>query len=67
MTSSDGNIFRVIGFLSGEFTGDRWNPFTKAIDAEHWSFLWSAPEQTAEQTLETQMIWDDIAPIMASL
>ena len=33
MTSSNGNIFRVIGLLCGEFTGDRWNPLTKASDA----------------------------------
>ena len=25
-----------------EFTGDRWNPRTKASDAELWCFLWSA-------------------------
>ena len=30
MTSSNGNIFRVIGQLCGEFTGDRWIPRTEA-------------------------------------
>ena len=44
MTSSNGNIFRVTGHLSGEFTGPRWIPGTKASDAELWCFLWSAPE-----------------------
>ena len=44
MTSSNGNIFRVTGPLSGEFTGHRWIPLTKASDAELWSFLWSAPQ-----------------------
>ena len=34
MTSSNGNIFRVIGPFCGEFTGQRWIPFTKASDAE---------------------------------
>ena len=34
MTSSNGNIFRVTGHLSGEFTGRRWIPRTKASDAE---------------------------------
>ena len=34
MTSSHGNIFHVIGHLSGEFTGSRWIPRTKASDAE---------------------------------
>ena len=34
MTSSNGDIFRVTGPLCGEFTGHRWIPRTKAIDAE---------------------------------
>ena len=38
MTSSNGNIFRVTGLLCGEFTGHRWNPLTKASDAELWCF-----------------------------
>ena len=42
MTSSNGNIFRVTGPLCVEFTGQRWIPRTKASDAEHWCFLWSA-------------------------
>ena len=41
--------------------------FTKASDAELWWFIWSAPEQTVEQTLETLVIWDAIAFIMTSL
>ena len=40
MTSSNGNIFLVTGSLCGEFTGHRWIPLTKAIDAELWCFLW---------------------------
>ena len=32
--SSNGNIFRVIGHLYGEFTGHRWIPVTKANDPE---------------------------------
>ena len=43
MASSNGNIFRVIGPLCGEFTGHRWIPHTKASDVELWCFLWSAP------------------------
>ena len=39
MTSSNLNIFRVTGLLCGEFTGHRWIPHTKAIDAELWCFL----------------------------
>ena len=44
MTSSNGNIFRVTGPLCGKFTGLRWIPRTKAIDAELWCFVWSASE-----------------------
>ena len=47
MTSSKRNIFRVTGYLCGEFTGDRYIPHTKANDAEIRFFL-SAPEQTVE-------------------
>ena len=67
MTSSNGNIFRVTDPLCEEFTGHRWIPLTKASDAELWCFLWSVPEQTVEQTIETVVIWDTIAPIMTSL
>ena len=56
MTSSNGNIFRVTGSLSGEFTGHRWIPLTKASDAELCCFLWSTPKQTAEQTIGTPVI-----------
>ena len=31
--SSNGNIFRITGPLSGEFTGHRWIPLTKVSDA----------------------------------
>ena len=51
----------------GEFTGHRWIPLTKASDAELWCSLWSAPDPTIEQTMETPVIWDAIAPIMTSL
>ena len=60
-------LFLVTGPLWGEFTGDRWFPLTKASDAELWCFLWSAPQQTVEQTIEMPVIWDAIAVIMASL
>ena len=45
MTSSNRNIFRVTGLLSGEFTGHRRIPLTKASDAELWCFLWAVPEK----------------------
>ena len=67
MASSNGNIFRVTGLLCGEFTGHRWIPRTKASDTDLWCFLWSSPEPTIEQTMETPVIWDAIVPIMTSL
>ena len=67
MTSSNGNIFRVTGHLWREFGSHRWIPLPKPSDAELWCFLWSAPEQTVEQTIETPVIWDAIALIMTSL
>ena len=67
MSSSNGNILRVTGPLWGESTGHRWSPLIKASDAELWCFLWSAPEQTVAQTIETPVIWDAIAFIMMSL
>ena len=42
-------------------------PAPRASDAALWCFLWSAPEQTVEQTTETLLIWDAIALIMMSL
>ena len=44
-----------------------WIPLTKASDEELWYFLWSASEQTVEQTLEAPVIWDAITLIMTSL
>ena len=53
MTSSNGAIFCVTGPLWAEFAGNRWISLTKTSDAELWCFLWSAPEQTVEKTMET--------------
>ena len=53
------------GHLWGESTGDRWIPSTS--DAELWCFLWFAPEQTAEESIETPVIWDAIVLIMTLL
>ena len=50
-----------------EPTGHRWIPMTKASDVELWYFLWSAREQTFEQTIDTPVIWDAIPLIMTSL
>ena len=43
MTSSNGNIFRVAGPSSGEFTGHRCIPRTKASDAELWWVFFNCP------------------------
>ena len=63
MTSSNGNIFRVTGPLWGKSTGDRCIPLTKASDTELWCFLWSMPEQAAEQTIEKLVIWTPSSPL----
>ena len=67
MTSSKENIFRVTCPLWGESFSHRWIPFTKANDADFLCFLWSAPEQMVEQTIEMPVIWDVIALIMTLL
>ena len=66
MTSSKWNILCVTGLAWGESTCHWWIPLTKAIDAD-FCFLWSAPEQTVEQTIETPVTWDAITVIMTSL
>ena len=60
MISSNGNIFCFTVPLWWESTGHRLIPLTKASDAELWCFLWSVPEQTVKQTIETPVIWDVI-------
>ena len=45
--SLNGNIFRVSGPLWGSPVD------STPSDAELWCFLWPAPEQTVEQTIET--------------
>ena len=47
MAFCEGNASVIGGFL-----------LTKASDAGLSCFLWSAPEQTADQTIETPVIWD---------
>ena len=58
MTSLTGNIFRVTDPMCEEYTGHRWFPLTKANDAEILCFLWSAPEQTDEQSIEHPVFSD---------
>ena len=57
MTSSNGNTFRVIGHLRGEFTGPRWIPRTKASDAGLWCFLWTALESNKRLSKQSWGWW----------
>ena len=62
----------LVYVIVGPYQAIDWNFFalvalTKASDTELWCFLWSVPEQTVEQTIETPTIWDAIALIMMSL
>ena len=67
MTSLNGTFYALVAFCVGEFTGHRWILRKKASDADLWCFLWSALEPTAEQILETPVIWGVIVLIMTSL
>ena len=67
MTSLNENIFRATGPLWGESIGHQWIPLTKASDAELWCFLWSVPQQTIKQAIDTPVIWDAISLSMTSM
>ena len=56
ITSSNRNFFHVTGLLLGESTSHRWMPLIESSDPELWCFLWSASEQTVEQTIATPVI-----------
>ena len=40
-----------------------WIPVTKASSTDLWCFLWCTHEQTVEQTMELQVIWDTMLVI----
>ena len=61
MTSWNGNFSALLALREGN------PPVTKSSDGELWCFLWSAPEQTVEQTVGTLVIWYAIALIRTSL
>ena len=67
MTALNGNIFGVTGHMWSESTGHQLIPHTKSSDGELWCFLWPAPEQTVEQTIEVLVNWDSIVFMMSSL
>ena len=54
-------------FMMTSSTGHLWIPLAKASNAEVWCFLWCAPEQTAEQTVDMLVILDALVLIMTSL
>ena len=60
-------FFTLLAKVWEESTGHWRIPLTKASAAELWYFLWSAPEQKVEQTIETLVISDAIALIITSL
>ena len=62
MTSSNGNIFRIIGHFWGE-------PPVGSPHKGQWrgDLMFSALQQTVEWTIETPMIWDAIAVAVTSL
>ena len=53
MTSSYGNISALLALCVGNPPVTGGFPLAKASDAELWCFLWSASEQTVEQTIRT--------------
>ena len=60
MTSSNGNTV-LLGLCEGNPAAiNAWIPLTKASDAERLCFVWCAPEQTVEQTLDLPVICDAV-------
>ena len=57
-------LLGVAGPLWGESTDHGWISLANVSDAELWFFLWSAPEQTVGQTIETPVAWDTTVLIM---
>ena len=66
-TSSNGNLFALLALCEGNQPVTGGLPPSKASGTELWRFLWSAPEQTIEQAIETLVIRDAMALIMTSL
>ena len=59
-TSSDGTFYTLLALCEE-------NPPVTGGFPSFRCFLWYAPEQTAEQTIDTQVIWDAITLIMTWL
>ena len=65
MASSNGNISALLALCEGYPPGEF--PSQRPVTQSSWCFLWSVPEQTVEQTIETPVIWDAMVLIMTSL
>ena len=62
MTSSNRNIFRATGLLQWGFTGHRWNPITKASDADVFFDLrpnkrWNKPSRRRSFEKPSRLLW----------
>ena len=66
LRSKKTSTLRATGICDGNSPRHRWIPRIRASDAELCCFLWSAPEPTVEQAIETLVIWDAIELIITS-
>ena len=57
----------LLAFCAGNSPVTSEFPTQRPVAQSFEVFVWSGPEQTAEQTMETLVIWDVIALIMTSL
>ena len=63
MTSSNGNIFHVTGYLCGEFPGPRWIPTQRPVTRSFDVYFDLRPNKWLNKQL---VIWDAIVLIMTS-
>ena len=64
VTSSNGNISALLARCAGSSPVPGEFPSQRPVSQGLWCFLWSAPEQTVEWTLERPVIWGAIALII---
>ena len=69
MTSSNENISALLVLCDGNLLVTSGFPHNGQLRGALTFYAWTAivPEQTVEQTIETALIWDAIAPIVTSL
>ena len=66
-TSLNGNISALLALCEENPPVTGGFPSLRAHNSELWCFIWSAPDQTVEETSEALLIWDTIALIMTLL